>query len=356
MREAQRISIWEGEFEDELPYPAAILVREPLELLTAEVDALLLEWDREGPVSHRLLEAISAEHDARVLRAVGVERAKGRSLGRLVEVLRIKEKLKPSLAMLPPAAYRARRLGRPDPGGTWHRATVSRILQRYEFAALLADTRQALARIVRETVPPHLYSGRGLDWVAGYLNRLGVPTERQTRLELAGFEPGRQGWRRGDLKAFLFPASPDSLQAREPGEWRATIWRRHVVASWSKGVGAAEIAETLNGAGVLTPSQLRDHCEGQRLPKPRWSAAIVRGLAVRLGKHLAWSGQTRDAHRAACRARITPLRAAGLSGRAIAEALNAAGILTPSQQRARDQGRAPPAVRWSCGSVLRLAA
>ena len=310
----------------------------------------------EGPVSYRLQAAIAREHEALVLRVVGVARAEGRSLGRLVEVLRQMEDMSPGMAVLPPAAYQAKRLGRPDPGGTWHRTTLSRIFYRVDFHAALARALEAMTRIVREDVLPDLYSGRGLDWSARQLNRMGVPTEDQIRRELVGVGRRPCRWTRDPLKAFLVRTSAAFLHSREPGERRAAIWRRHVARPWSDGVGPAEIAETLNEAGVLTPSQHRDHCDGLRLPKPRWSAATVRGLASRLGETLAWSSRARDAHRGTCRARIASLRAAGLSGRAIAEALNAAGVLTPSQQRARDLGRAPPGARWSCGSALRLAA
>ena len=289
------------------------------------------------------------------MRRVGLARAEGRSLGWLVELLRLMEDMELGAAMLPPAAYRAKRLGRPDPGGTWHRATLSRIFDRYTLHALLADTRQALAQIVREAVLPDLYS-RGLDWAAGHLNRVGVPTERQTRLELVGAPAGAGRWSGKRLKAFLVATSTAGLQAREPAEHQAAVWRRHIARPWSDEARPADIAEALDKAAVLTPAQQRELYEGRRLPKAGWTAATVRGLASRLGKHLAWSGRARDAHRAACRARIASLRAAGLSGRAIADAFNAADVLTPSQQRARDQGRAPPGVRWSCGSVLRLAA
>ena len=291
------------------------------------------------------------------MRLVGIARAEGRSLGWLAEWLRrvADETATPSWPLLPPAAYRAKRLGRPDPGGTWHRATVWRMLRRFGFHARLADTRQALARIVREAVLPDLYS-RGLDWAAGQLNRVGVPTEDQTRRELVGFGAGRGRWSRKRVKAFLVATSTAGLQAREPAEHQAAVWRRNIAPAWSGEARPAVIAEALNAAAVLTPAGQRGLHEGRRVPKARWTAATVRGLAWRLGKHLAWSGRARDAHRATCRARIAALRAAGLSGRAIAEAFNAAGVLTPSQRRAMELGRAPPGVRWSCGSVLRLAA
>lgn len=355
MRAPQRTSIWEGRFEGELSFCIADLVMLPIDVLTADVDDRLREWNGEGPIDQHLQAAIAGEHHALVLRLVGVARAEGRSLGCLVEWLRRAEETDIGAAALPPAAYRAKRLGLPDPGGTWHRATLSRIFHRLDFHARLADTRQAVARIVREAVLPDLYGGRGLDWAAGHLNRMGVPTEDQARRELIGRKAGAGRWSGKRVKAFLVSTVPGGLQAREPARHQAAIWRQRIARPWSDEARPAEIAEGLNEAGVLTPSQQRDLHEGRRLAKVRWTAATVRGLASRLGKHCAWSGRARDAHRAACRARIAPLRAAGLSGRAIAEALNAAGILTPSQQRARDLGRAPPGVRWSCGSVLRLA-
>ena len=167
---------------------------------------------------------------------------------------------------------------------------------------------------------------------------------------------GAGRWSGKRLKAFLVATSPAGPQAREPARHQAAIWQRHIAAPWSDEARPADIAEALNAAALLTPAQQRGLYQGRCLSGARWSAATVRGLARRLGKHRAWSAGARDAHRAACRARIGPLCAAGLSGRAIAEALNAAGVLTPSQQRAKELGRAPPAVRWSCGSVLRLAA
>ena len=355
MRVAPRMSIWEGRFEDKLSFCIADLVMLPMAVLTAKVDDLLREWGGEGPVNQYLQAAIAGEHEALVLRLVGLARAEGRSLGWLVDFLRIAEDMKPGAAVLPPAAYRAKRLGRPDPGGTWHRATLSRIFNRYGLHALLADTRQALARIVREAVLPGLYS-RGLDWAAGHLNREGVPTEHQTRRELVGFGVGRGRWSRKRVKAFLVSTSPAGLQAREPAEHQTAVWQRHIARPWSDEARPADIAEALDKAALLTPAQQRDLHEGRRLPMARWTAATVRGLASRLGKHLAWSGRARDAHRAACRSRIAPLRAVGLSARTVADALNAAGVLTPSQQRARDLGRAPPGACWSCGSVLRLAA
>ena len=299
MRAPQGTSIWEGRFEDRLSFPVADLVMLPMENLTADVDDRLREWDGQGPVDQHLQAAIAGEHEALVLRLVGLARAEGRSFGWLAAWLRRAETMDLDAAVLPPAAYRARRLGRPDPGGTWHRATVWRMFRRLDFEARLADTRQALAGIVREAVRPDLYS-RGLDWAAGQLNRLGVPTEHQTRLELVGLSDARGRWSRQRVRAFLVATSAAGLQTRETTQHQAAVWRRYVVP--------------------------------------------------------AWSDRARDAHRAACRARIAPLRAAGLSGRAIAEALNAAGMLTPSQRRAMDLGRAPPAVRWGCGSVLRLAA
>ena len=146
---------------------------------------------------------------------------------------------------------------------------------------------------------PDLYR-RGADWAAGQLNRAGIPTELQTRRPLVGLGAGAGRWSGKRLKAFLVSASPAGLQARAPAAHQAAAGRRPVAR--------------------------------------------------------AWPVDARGAHRAACGTRIARLRAAGLSGRAIAAALNAAGMLTPSQQRARDLGRAPPDVRWSCGSVLRLAA
>ena len=280
-------SVWEGRFEDYLSFPVAALVMEPLEVLTARVNDLLREWGGESPVNQDLQAAIADEHDARVLKLVGLQRAEGCSLGSLVGLLRDMEDMEPRMAMLPPAAYRARRLGRPDPGGTWHRATVSRIFKRHDLRALLADTRQALARIVRESVLPELYGGRSLDWAAGQLNRAGVPTEDRTRRELVGVRGGAGRWTGKRLKAFLVATSPAGLQAREPAQHQAAVWRRHVARPWSDGAKPAEIAEAVNAADILTPAQQRELHEGRRLPKACWSAATVRGLARRLGKHLA---------------------------------------------------------------------
>ena len=145
-----------GRGEDKRSICFAAPVTESLEVLTAEVDDLLREWGGEGPVSQALQDAIASEHEALVLRRVGPARAEGRSLGWLVGLLRDAESVRSSMAVLPPAAYRARRLGRPDPGGTWHRATLSRIFNRCAFRAQLAAGRQALARIVREAVLPDL--------------------------------------------------------------------------------------------------------------------------------------------------------------------------------------------------------
>ena len=141
-----------------------------------------------------------------------------------------------------------------------------------------------------------------------------------------------------------------------PAEYQAGLWREHIGGRWLDGKSPEAIADALNAAGVLTPSQQRALYEGRRVRKRKWSASTVRGLVRRLGRHPAWSQEERQAHRCASRDHASPLRAAGMSARAVADALNAAGALTPSQQRARDRGRAPPDARWSAGSVLRLAA
>ena len=141
-----------------------------------------------------------------------------------------------------------------------------------------------------------------------------------------------------------------------PAEYQAGLWRGHIGWRWLVGEAPEAIADALNAAGVLTPSQQRALYEGRRVRKRKWSASTVRSLVRRLGKHPAWSDAERQAHRSASRGRASQLRAAGLSARAVADALNAAGVLTSFQQRARDRGRAPPDARWSAGSVLRLAA
>ena len=220
MRVAPRMSIWEGRFEDKLSFCIADLVMLPMAVLTAKVDDLLREWGGEGPVNQYLQAAIAGEHEALVLRLVGLARAEGRSLGWLVDFLRIAEDMKPGAAVLPPAAYRAKRLGRPDPGGTWHRATVWRMLRRLDFLALLADTRQALARIVREAVLPDLYS-RGLDWAAGQLNREGVPTEHQTRRELSRLRASAGDVGRGSgSRRSLSPLPPPASRPESPPNTR----------------------------------------------------------------------------------------------------------------------------------------
>ena len=250
--------------KDESSFCVADPVTVPIEILTANVNTLLRERGGEGPVSYRLQAAIAREHEALVLRVVGVARAEGRSLGWLVKVLRQMEDMGPGMAVLPPAAYQAKRLGRPDPGGTWHRATLSRIFHRVDFHTALAQALELLTRIVREDVLPGLYSGRGLDWTARQLNRIGVPTEDQIRRELIGGGLRPYRWTRGQLKAFLVRTSAACLHSCEPAERGAAIWRRHVARPWSRGVGPAKIAGTLNEAGVLTPSQHRDHCDGRR--------------------------------------------------------------------------------------------
>ena len=314
MRPAKRASRWLAEAEKTLSCYTAELLVEPVELLTAEVDDRLRTWAGEGPVDRHLQAAIAGEHDALVVREAVLARAEDRSLGWLVKWLRLRLQRDPSGAVLPPASYRAMRLGQPDPGGTWHRATVSRIFHRLDLYGRLAVTRRALAQTVREAVLPELYSC-GLDRAAARLNRMGVPSERQTTRALIGLGDGAGRWSGKRLKAFLVATSPAGPQAREPARHQAAIWQRHIAAPWSDEARPADIAEALNAAALLTPAQQRGLYQGRCLSGARWSAATVRGLARRLGKHRAWSAEARDAHRAACRARIGPLCAAGLSGR-----------------------------------------
>ena len=222
---------WRGRGEDKPSVLGAAPVTESLEALTAEVDDLLREWGGEGPVGQALQDAIASEHEALVLRRVGLARAEGRSLGWLAGLLRDVESVRSSMAILPPAAYRARRLGRPDPGGTWHRATLSRIFNRYAFCTQLAARRQALARIVREAVLPDLYR-RGADWAAGQLNRARIPTELQTRRALVGLGAGAGRWSGKRLKVFLVSTSPALLQAPAPAAHQAAAGRRPVARAW----------------------------------------------------------------------------------------------------------------------------
>ena len=156
------------------------------------VDKLLSQWGGEGPVPGKLRDAITAEHDAMILRAVSEPLCRGFSLQWIANFLERKPQL------LPPAAYRELRLGRDAPRGGWYPETVARVFRRNGISTVNAAWRRKLCEAVEAVVGPVHHVDCDFRWAVRELADRRIPTEAQARAWQARIEPPADKWRVGE--------------------------------------------------------------------------------------------------------------------------------------------------------------
>ena len=214
---------------------------------TRRVDKLLSQWGGEGPVTSKLRDAITAEHDAKILRAVTEPLCRGWSLQWIANFL----KREPHLH--PPADYRELRLGRDASGGRWYPETVARIFRR-NGSTVNATWRRKLCEAVEAVVGHAPHAGCDFKQAVRELTDMRIPTETQARAWQARVEPPSDKWGVRTLKAFLMLGGADyGAVHTPPAEYQAGLWREHIGGRWLDGKSPEAIADALNAAGVVTP-------------------------------------------------------------------------------------------------------